>query len=83
MDQIQSAISSKNQVVIPAIVRRALKLKSGSKLLWKVVKVNNSAQAIIELEPKDWAKYSRGLGKHIWEGVDIDDYIKQLRQEWD
>lgn len=24
-----------------------------------------------------------GLGKEIWEGVDVDAYIKALRDEWD
>ncbi len=25
----------------------------------------------------------RGLGKHIWEGIDAQDYVNQLRSEWD
>ncbi len=25
----------------------------------------------------------RGLGKEIWEGIDAQDYIDQLRNEWD
>lgn len=25
----------------------------------------------------------RGLGKHIWEGIDAQDYINQQRDEWD
>ncbi len=25
----------------------------------------------------------RGLGKHIWEGIDVQDYINQQRDEWD
>ena len=28
-------------------------------------------------------KDARGLGKEIWEGVDIDNYIDDLRDEWD
>jgi hypothetical protein len=24
----------------------------------------------------------RGLGKHIWEGVDAEDYVNGLRAEW-
>ena len=25
----------------------------------------------------------RGLGKEIWEGIDVQDYIDQQRNEWD
>lgn len=25
----------------------------------------------------------RGLGKHIWEGVDAQEYVNKLRDEWD
>ena len=28
-------------------------------------------------------KDARGLGKEIWEGVDVDRYIDELRNEWD
>ena len=26
--------------------------------------------------------YLRGLGKEIWKGVDAQDYVKKLRDEW-
>jgi hypothetical protein len=25
----------------------------------------------------------RGLGKEIWEGIDAQEYVNQLREEWD
>ena len=25
----------------------------------------------------------RGLGKEIWEGIEAQDYVNQLREEWD
>jgi hypothetical protein len=28
-------------------------------------------------------KDARGLGKEIWEGVDVDRYIDKLRNEWE
>ncbi|HJY87280.1 MAG TPA: hypothetical protein VKE24_10630 [Candidatus Acidoferrales bacterium] len=36
-------------------------------------------QATLRLSWKD----ARGLGKEIWEGVDVDRYIDELRNEWD
>jgi hypothetical protein len=32
--------------------------------------------------PLSW-KDARGLGKEIWEGVEVDRYIDELRNEWD
>lgn len=35
-----------------------------------------------EKQPKSWAEYSLGLGKHTWKGVNIKKYIEDLRNEW-
>ncbi len=82
MDSIQSTISGKNQVVVPAQVRKSLKLKAGDKLLWRIIQNKSGNKAIAESEPMSWAGYARGLGRDIWEKTDIDGYIESLRQEW-
>lgn len=76
-------ISSRYQTVIPAKIRRALKLKAGDKLLWTLAQIGTEQKIIAEPEPKSWAKYTRGLGKYIWQDIDIDEYIKKLREEWE
>lgn len=83
MKQIQSKISEKNQVVIPAVVRRVLKLRAGDKLIWRILRMKDKPKAIAEAEPKSWANYTRGLGKNIWKSVEIDKYIRELRSEWE
>jgi len=82
MQQTQSLISSKYQTVIPVKIRRRLNLKAGDRLIWKIISVGNQLKIITEPEPKNWAKYTRGLGKNIWKKVNIDEYIKNLRSEW-
>jgi AbrB family looped-hinge helix DNA binding protein len=82
MDSIQSTISGKNQVVVPARVRKSLNLKAGDKLLWRIIQAKDGNKAIAESEPKSWAGYARGLGRDIWQNTDIDGYIESLRQEW-
>lgn len=82
MQQIQSVISPKFQTVVPSVVRRQLNLKAGDTLLWRTVQTNHVVGVIAEPMPKNWSVYSRGLGKHIWENTNIDDYIKTLRDEW-
>jgi hypothetical protein len=37
------------------------------------------SQSTLHLSWKD----ARGLGKEVWEGVDVDRYIDGLRNEWD
>ena len=41
--------------------------------------LRHNPQATPRLSWKD----ARGLGKEIWEGVDVDQYIDELRNEWD
>lgn len=91
MIQIQSVnafiadtrISSKYQTVIPARVRKALGLKEGSKIYWQLLRLNNKVKVIAEPKPTNWAAYTRGLGKNTWKNIDIDNYIKNLRREWE
>jgi hypothetical protein len=41
--------------------------------------LQQKSQSMLHLSWKD----ARGLGKEIWEGVDVDRYIDGLRNEWD
>lgn len=82
MLQIQSTLSSKNQVVIPAQIRQALKLSSGDQILWRVAHIKDQAKALAEPVPKSWASYMKGLGKDLWKTVSISEYIDTLRREW-
>ncbi len=83
MIQTQSKISDRYQTVVPADIRDALNLKAGDKIFWSIIKLGDQKKALAEPKPKSWAAYSRGLGKSIWKGIDIDKYIKDLRDEWE
>jgi bifunctional DNA-binding transcriptional regulator/antitoxin component of YhaV-PrlF toxin-antitoxin module len=84
MNTSQSTISSKNQVVIPADIRKALGLKAGDTLNWQIIAStpSNKPKVIAEPSPQNWADYTRGLGEEVWHDIDIDTYIKNLRDEW-
>jgi len=82
MQQIQSTLSSRYQTVVPADVRKVLRLEAGDKILWRLVRTGGAVKAVAEPRPKSWAAYSLGLGKAIWEKTNIDQYIQQLRDEW-
>lgn len=83
MKVIQSTISSKYQTVVPADVRQAMNLGAGDTLLWQVVQVNGASKAVAEPKPKSWTTHTRGLGKQVWEKIDIRQYINDLRDEWE
>lgn len=82
MPYIQSVLSSKNQIVVPAQIRRALKISSGDQILWRITRIHDAPRAIAEPMPKHWAAAMKGLGKDIWKNVSIPDYINTLREEW-
>ncbi|KKR33289.1 MAG: hypothetical protein UT63_C0019G0011 [Candidatus Gottesmanbacteria bacterium GW2011_GWC2_39_8] len=89
MVQIQSAgdneitlISSRNQTVVPAKIRRKLGLKSGDQLIWRIVKIGDQYKILAEPAPKSWADYTLGLGKNTWKNVNLEEYIENLRNEW-
>jgi len=75
-------LSSKYQTVIPSSIRRRMGLEKGSLLLWKLRRENGRVQATVEAKPQNWSQHLSGLGKKVWEGVDTDKYIKDLRKEW-
>lgn len=83
MKVTQSLISSKYQTVVPADVRRAMNLGAGDALLWQVIQVNGKSKALAEPKAKNWTAHARGLGKQVWEKVDIQQYINDLRDEWE
>ena len=71
-------VSSKYQIVIPREVREKLNLKTGDRL---IIKTNNG-KIIIYPQPKSYAKYTLGLGKEIWEGIDATEFIRKERETW-
>ncbi|MBU4362639.1 AbrB/MazE/SpoVT family DNA-binding domain-containing protein [bacterium] len=71
-------ISSKYQIVIPREAREKLDLKAGDKL---IIKANNE-KIIIYPQPKNYTKYSLGLGKEIWQGINATEYVKKERETW-
>ena len=71
-------VSSKYQIVIPREVREKLNLKTGDKLIIKA----NDEKIIIYPQPKNYAKYSLGLGKEIWQDIDATEYVRKERETW-
>ncbi len=74
-------VSHKFQVVIPKEIREILGISKGDTL--QVYEKDNEivmkkAEAKIPLSLKNL----KGLGKEIWENIDIEGYIKKERESW-
>ena len=79
MRVVSTKLSSKHQVVVPALARQILGVGAGDKLTWQI------KQDKVELVPRksSWTDYTAGLGKQAWQGVDVGEYISKLRDEWE
>jgi AbrB family looped-hinge helix DNA binding protein len=72
-------ISTKNQIVIPKEVRKALGVGAGDEL----VVVEKPGRIELVPRPKSYTKATLGLGKNIWKGVDAVKYVKGERKTWE
>jgi AbrB family looped-hinge helix DNA binding protein len=66
-------------VAVPDEVRQQLKIERGDRLL---VEVCDNA-IVLTPEPDDYARRLRGLHREVWEGIDIDEYIRPEREAWE
>lgn len=74
-----STISKSGQLAVPAMLKKSLGLKNNDKVIWNIDPVNKTAT--LKASPKDWGEYLSGLGKDVWKDVDVEKYIKDLRQD--
>lgn len=71
-------VSSRNQIAVPAEVRKQLGIEPGDHLLIDV----RDGWMVVMREPDDWVEYTRGLGREVWEDIDVEEYINQERDAW-
>lgn len=69
-------------VNLAEIIPLVEKLSSEEKLQL-VEYVAHDLQRKAQPAPRLSWKDARGLGKEIWQGIDVDQYIDELRNEWD
>ena len=80
----QIRMNTRNQITIPARVRNRLGIKSGDEL---VLQASDSSIIItkktnVPIPEGGWANYMRGLHTEVWEGVDAQEYVNELRRGW-
>ncbi|MCZ7359514.1 MAG: AbrB/MazE/SpoVT family DNA-binding domain-containing protein [Candidatus Methanoperedens sp.] len=74
-------VSHKFQVVIPKEIRELLGISKGD-----ILQVYEKDNEIVMKKAEDKKPLSlkdlKGLGKEIWENIDIEEYIKKERESW-
>jgi len=81
MQKTSVTLSSKYQLVIPAKIRKSLKLNKGSKLY---VQKLDEDRLIISKKPRSIVEELAGLGKEVWDSLGgADSYIRNERNSWD
>jgi AbrB family looped-hinge helix DNA binding protein len=74
-------VSHKFQVVIPKDIREFLGISKGDTL--QVYKKNHEiVMKKIEAKKPLSLRNLKGLGKEIWQAIDVDEYIKKERESW-
>ena len=71
-------VSRKNQIAVPAAVRRQLGIKPGDRL---EVEVEDS-RVVLRPQRRSAVDELIALAPEIWRGIDTDRYIDELRSEW-
>ncbi|MGO1470793.1 MAG: hypothetical protein ACTHW2_12280 [Tissierella sp.] len=75
-----SKLNEDSSIKIPEHILKKAGLKPGAEMIW----VNDENGYIILMEkPDNFAKAMRGLGKEVWDKVNLDKYIEEERQSWD
>ncbi len=80
-DDIDVRIGKRGQVVIPAIVRRRLRLRSGD--LLNLIVDEDWPRLVLAPVPAHRLERFREAAAKFYEGIDVDDAINQLRDEWE
>ena len=72
-------VSSKYQIVLPESIREQRGIKAGDHLIVEMC----DGTIVLRREPQDIVRHMRGLHKEVWEGVDVEAYLDELRGSWE
>lgn len=55
--------------------------KPGAEIIW--LYDEDASQILLMKKPDSFAKAMKGLGKEVWEDIDVNVYIKEERESWE
>jgi antitoxin PrlF len=71
-------VTRRNQISLPAEVRRELGIKPGDPLAVEV----SEGKVVLRPKPASVADELRNLAPELWRGMDGAKYLRELREEW-
>lgn len=71
-------VGPKYQIVIPQDIRQKIGLRPKDEVIVEEI----GGTVIIIPKPKSFTDFIIGLGKEVWERVDVKDYLKKERESW-
>ena len=81
---IVSLISKLNEdrsLKIPEEIVKKAGLRVGAEIIW--LYDEGTRQILLMEKPDSFAKAMKGLGKEVWQGIDVNEYIKEERESWE
>lgn len=79
MDSI-SKINEDLSIKIPTEILEKAGLKPGTEIIWLY---DRQGQILLMEKPNSFAKTMKGLGKDMWDKIDVHEYIREERDSWD
>ncbi len=73
----KTTLSKSNQTAVPAYVIDKLGLSAGDNLIWNVDSTEKTVN--VKVAPKLWGTYLSQIQTNVWDNVDVEKYIKDLR----
>ncbi|MEO6350469.1 MAG: AbrB/MazE/SpoVT family DNA-binding domain-containing protein [Candidatus Limnocylindrales bacterium] len=76
---LSAKVSTKHQIAIPSEARRKLGIEPGDRLTVEVTEDS----LVLRLRPPRPSERLRGLGRHVWQGRDPVEHVRELRDDPD
>lgn len=76
----KTTLSKSNQTAVPAYIISLLGLTAGDNFIWNIEK-DKKTLTVTPIPTQRMGDFLSGLGKEIWEGVDVEQYIKDGRKD--
>lgn len=77
---VTSHVGKRGTIVIPAALRRELGLEEGTTIM---ISSDKDGAVIIRAVPEDPVERLRWAFRGVFTGVDPEDYLRELRADWD
>lgn len=76
----KTTLSKSNQTAVPAWIIEQMGLTAGDNFIWNIEEDKKTLK-IIPIPTQKMGDFLSGLGKEVWEGVNVEKYIKDGRQD--